>query len=245
MAQGTLYGVGVGPGDHELLTLKAVRVIREADVVVVPDTGREGSVVASIAGELLADKKLVFCPVPMTHDAQALRAAHEQTAQRLCALLEEGASVAYLCLGDVTLYSSFAYVCDLVRECGYGVELVPGVTSFSAAAARLGTSLCQGEERLVIAPAADEHLGEVLQEGTTTVILKPPKDASRLRALLKERGLLETTSAVVACGMPNERVILRLQDVDEELGYLTVYLVRRACSTNCDCPAHADMIEDA
>lgn len=238
MTHGTLYGVGVGPGDHELLTLKAVRVIGDADVVAVPDTGRAGSVVVSIAGELLAGKKLVFCPVPMTHDAQALRTAHEQTARRLCALLEEGVSVAYLCLGDVTLYSSFAYVCDLVRECGYDVELVPGVTSFSAAAARLGTSLCQGEERLVVVPAADEHLDEALQAGATTVILKPPRDTRRLRALLKERGLLETTSAVVACGMPNERVIVSLQDEDEDLGYLTVYLVRRACSTNCDCPVH-------
>ena len=140
MRAGTLYGVSVGPGDPELMTVKAVRVIREADVVALPDAGGTELTAASIAGGLLQGKERLLCPTPMSRDRDAVRAAHEATADQICALLDGGKAVAYLCLGDISLYSSFSYVCDVVRGRGYATQVVPGVTSLSAAAATLGVA---------------------------------------------------------------------------------------------------------
>ena len=136
---GTLYGVSVGPGDPELMTVKAVRIISEADVVAVPDAGRGVGAAQSIAANLLEGKEILPCPMPMTRDATVIDQTHHAVADTLCGLLDQGKSVAYLCLGDVSIYSSYGYLHQLVSERGYPTEVIPGVTSVSAAAARLGT----------------------------------------------------------------------------------------------------------
>lgn len=226
MDKGKLFGVGVGPGDPELMTLKAARVIREADIIALPDGGSGRSVVVDITADLTEEKKIVRCRVPMTRDQATLRVAHEKTADLLCSLLDEGHTIAYLCLGDVTTYSSFMPVHDVVLGRGYDVELVPGVTSYCAAAARLGVALCQEEERLVVAPATDVHLDEVLGFSGTKVLLKPSRDSAHIRELLAEHDLLDSTSAVTLCGMPGERVIPSLADAgpQDNLGYLTTLI---------------------
>ena len=136
--RGTLFGVSVGPGDPELMTLKAVRIVRAADVVAVPDTGRGPGKAYHIAREYIAGKGLLTCATPMTRDPAATAAAHRKAADAICAFLDAGKDVAYLCLGDVSVYSSYHYVHRLVVERGYDAQIVPGVTPFCAAAARAG-----------------------------------------------------------------------------------------------------------
>lgn len=225
MNKATLYGVSVGPGDPELLTLKAARVLREADVVAVPDSGQGRQVALDIARPFIEGKELLDCPVPMTRDANALATAHGHIANMVCALLDAGKSVAYLCLGDVSVYATFSYVRELVEARGYEVVAVPGVTSFCAAAARLGTALCTGSKCLVVAPASSPDFAAALDAPGTKVLMKPGRSFASLRAELESRGLAERARVVSRCGMPGERVYESLDEVDDEAGYLSVVIV--------------------
>lgn len=227
MASGILYGVSVGPGDPELVTIKALRIIREADVVAYPQTGQGNATALGIVEEQVRGKELLPCLMPMTHDQAALDAAHERAAARICEHLAEARSVAYLCLGDVSVYASFAALRDRVRERGFETVMIPGVTSFCAAAARLQTSLCDGSERLLVATASDTDLAGVLDAPATKVLMKPGTSYAALRDALDERGLLGSTRAVRRCGYPDETVLETLPETNE-LGYFSVVVVGHA-----------------
>ena len=137
MNRGKLYGVGVGPGDPELLTLKARRILLEADVVAVPDKGSGEKTALNIVKDVVEGKNLRPCPTPMVRDKALLDGCYEEIAARICALLDEGKNVAFITLGDPTLYSTYIYVHKKVLARGYDAELIPGVPSFCAVAARL------------------------------------------------------------------------------------------------------------
>ena len=228
MKRGVLYGVSVGPGDPELLTLKAVRAIERADVVAVPDIGDKRRTAYSICEEYLGGKELLDCSTPMTRDRSLAQAAYERVAGDICALLDEGKSVAYLCLGDIGVYSTYAYVHDIVVARGYEALIIPGVTSFSASAAKLGTALCLGSERLVVAPASSASIDDVLDMRATKVFMKSGKQLGELQRKLAERGQLDRASMVANCGLPDERVYERFADVDADgdADYFSVVIVK-------------------
>ena len=115
MKQGVLYGVGVGPGDPELMTVKAVRIIREADIIAVPD----GQTAQNIAADYLEGKEILPCSMPMLRDKALLAQKHDEAAERICALLEQGKTVAFLTLGDPSVYSTYMYVHRRVLARGY------------------------------------------------------------------------------------------------------------------------------
>ena len=226
MARGILYGVSVGPGDPELLTLKAARIIGEADVIALPDAGNGPGTAYGIAKRLLEGKELVRCAVPMTRDCSALEEAHRRAADQLCGLLDKGLCVAYLCLGDVSVYSSYHHLHELVVSRGYEAQVIPGVTSFCAAAARMGVPLCQGSEWLLVAPAEPDLLDEALDVPGAKVLMKSGRAVGALREKLANRGLLDGTSLVSECGLPGERVYERIEDAPEDAGYLSLAIVR-------------------
>ena len=151
---GKLYGVGVGPGDPELLTLKAVRVLRNRYTYRVPDSVKADKTALHIASAYLQNKTVETVTTPMVRDKAVVDAAYTAAAGRICALLDQGKQVAFLTLGDPTVYSTYMYIHEKVLARGYDVEVVPGVPSFCAAAARLNLSLCQGSEPLLIIPAS-------------------------------------------------------------------------------------------
>ena len=135
--RGIAYGVGVGPGDPELMTQKAIHLIRENDVIAVPGQDAKASVAYGIAAAMvpeLAQKELVPVPMPMTRDKERLRKAHVEGARLIESYLNRGKNVVYLTLGDPSIYGSFSYLQRLLLADGYPVETVPGVPSFSAAA---------------------------------------------------------------------------------------------------------------
>ena len=227
MEKGKLYGVSVGPGDPELLTLKAIRAIKEADVVAVPDIGHKRQTAYTIAEEYLQGKELFDCSTPMTRDAQVRQAAYAENARVICEHLAAGRNVAYLCLGDIGVYASFAPVNEQVRAAGYDVCIVPGVTSFSASAARLGTVLCEGPERLLISPVMSGDVDEILDVPANKVFMKSGREVIGLRDKLAERGQLEYASMVANCGLPDEKVFAHLADVtDDDTDYFSVVIVK-------------------
>ncbi len=224
MREGMLYGVGVGPGDPELLTLKAVRVLREAQVVALPDRGAGEQTARAIVAEFLADKEVLSCPTPMVRDRAALEAAYERNAQTLCALLDAGKTVAFVTLGDPSIYSTYMYLHQRVAARGYRAELVPGVPSFCAAAARLGVSLCQGEERLLIVPAS-HSVEDCVDLPANQVYLKAGRGLGALQQTLARHGRLEGAMGVARCGMTGERVWPKAADMDPESGYFSLLFV--------------------
>ena len=222
---GRLYGVGVGPGDPELLTLKAVRVLREADVVMVPDTCKSDKTALHIAAQYLQGKEIETVATPMVRDKAVVDAAYEAGAQRIAAHLDRGRSVAFLTLGDPTVYSTYMYIHEKVRARGYDVEVVPGVTSFCAAAARLNLSLCQGAEPLLVIPAS--HGAEALMDvKANKVFMKAGKSILELQEELRTRGLLERASMVENCSMEGERIYEHFADLTEPSGYFSLVIAK-------------------
>ena len=225
MNTGTLYGVGVGPGDPELLTLKAVRVLQAAQVIAAPDKGRGEQTALSIVAQWIGDKPVLSCPAPMVHDPDVLDEAHTRAADAICGVLDEGKNVAFITLGDPAVYSTYIYIHRKVMERGYPVELVPGVPSFCAAAARLNTSLCQGNERLLIVPAC-HHVEDTFPVKANKVYMKAGRSLESLKAELAAHGQLERASAACNVGMDNEQIFPHLADMEQAPGYFSVVLVR-------------------
>lgn len=222
---GKLYGVGVGPGDPELLTLKAVRVLREADVVMVPDSVKADKTALHIASAYLQNKTVETVTTPMVRDKAVVDAAYTAAAGRICALLDQGKQVAFLTLGDPTVYSTYMYIHEKVLARGYDVEVVPGVPSFCAAAARLNLSLCQGSEPLLIVPASHGAEG-LLDVKANKVFMKAGKSILELQSQLRDRGLLDHAAMVENCSMENERVYPRFADLQEASGYFSLVIAK-------------------
>ena len=154
--KGTFYGVSVGPGDPELLTLKAARVLKACPVVAAPRTREGRSLALDIArGAVdLTEKSLLFLDFAMSRSEHTLADTHRLAARQVLEQLAAGLDVALLTLGDVSVYSSFCYVMDLVRAAGYEAVMIPGVPSFCASAAALGRSLTEMNEPLHILPGS-------------------------------------------------------------------------------------------
>ncbi|MGI5929070.1 precorrin-2 C(20)-methyltransferase [Pseudoflavonifractor sp.] len=224
MNRGKLYGVGVGPGDPELLTLKARRILLEADVVAVPDKGSGEKTALNIVKDVVEGKNLLPCPTPMVRDKALLDGCYEEIAGRICTLLDEGKNVAFITLGDPTLYSTYIYVHKKVLARGYDAELIPGVPSICAVAAKLGTSLCESAERLLVVPASYEGVDDCLDFPANKAFMKAGKSLPALRDKLRERSL--DGEMVANCGMTGERVYHSLEELEEGEGYFSVVLVR-------------------
>ena len=138
---GILYGIGVGPGDPELVTLKAVRIVGECDTVILPAKSKEDCIAYGIMKEAcgkIAEKELICMPFPMTKDESRLTAAHEQICLEIKKLLDNGRQVAFLTIGDPTVYSTYQYIHKRMVKGGYEAHIVNGVPSFCAAAGTLG-----------------------------------------------------------------------------------------------------------
>ena len=223
---GKAYGVGVGPGDPELMTLKAVRLIKESRVIAVPGEDPKGSVAYRIAVQAvpeLAEKTLIALPTPMTMDRAALAAAHRRSADLVEEHLRTGENVICLVLGDPTVYCSFSYIDALLKADGFETELVSGITSFCAAAARLGTSLAESRDALHIFPASQRKtLPEDLPG--TWILMKSGSRMAGVKEMIASSG--RDACAVENCGMEGEKVYGSLEDIPDDAGYYTLIIAK-------------------
>ena len=230
MARGKLYGVSVGPGDPELITLKAARILREADVIAAPSIGSGLKTALRIVECYIEGKDVIDCSTPMTRDKQASARAYEQVCDKLGALLDQGLDVAFLALGDAGVYSTYFYIHERMVARGYDCEVIAGVPSFCAAAARLGVALCEGSEQVTIAPVAAGNPADVVDVPGTKILMKSGRELLALRDLLRERGTVGQAKLVVNCGLPGEMVVDNLNDLDEEPGSMAIVIVKDAAS---------------
>ena len=223
---GKLYGVSVGAGDPQLMTVKAVNILESCKVWAVPRTKGENTLAFSIAEQAvdIKDKQIIYLDFPMIRDKQILSENYDRIAQFLCSELKEN-DVAVPVLGDISVYSTFSYIAERVAANGYETEICAGVTSFCGAAAELKLPLCLGNEPLHIIPYGCKDFDKLLDIRGTKVIMKTGRHSAELADLLHRKGLAEHTSAVENCGLPDEKIYHSLDEVNEELGYFTVFIV--------------------
>ena len=226
MKKGKLYSVGVGPGDPELLTAKAIRILSECDIVAVPQSDGGGQTALDIAAQYMKGKEIRSFAMPMTHDRAARDASHDAAADAICALIDKGKTVAFLTLGDPTVYSTAWYVHKRVAARGCEAELIPGVPSFCAAAARLGRALCEDGEMLHIIPATHGRAEEGLALSGSRVLMKTGKSVLEVRELLRQRGELGSAVLIERVGMDGQRLIENLDELEQPSGYFSIILVK-------------------
>lgn len=228
MKTGTLYGIGIGPGDPELLTLKAVRQIRECAVIAVPGKSPRDSVAYRIAVQAVPEienKKLVAVDMPMTKNRAALDVFFQAGADMLEEYLQAGEDVAFLTLGDVTIYSTYLYLYPRIQERGYATAMINGIPSFCAAAVRLNEGLAEGAEEIHIIPATYQTERSLAFPGTK-VLMKAGRQMEKVKELLKGADL--TVSMVENCCMEGERVCRSLEEIGETPGYYSLIIAKEA-----------------
>ncbi len=226
---GILYGVGIGPGEPELMTIKAARIIQECDIIAIPKSGDGDRVAYNIAVQTvpeLAQKEMMLLDMPMTRDKTVLKASHINASEQICKQLDQGKSVAFLTLGDPTIYSTYIYVHKIVKEKGYQPVIIPGVPSFCAVAAKLSDSLTEASEPLHIIPGSYDCMEACIDLPGTKVLMKTGKSLPKVREILKEHNLLSSTKMVQNCGMNNETIYENMNDTDNESGYFSILVVK-------------------
>lgn len=223
--QGKLYGVGVGPGDSELLTVKAVRVIEKADVIAFPGKTKDESISYAIPADTVpgyAEKETLPIELPMTRDREKLKALHEKAVGRIENCLRIGKDVAFLTLGDPSIYSTYAYIDEKIRADGFKTEIIPGVASFSAAAAKLYIPIALGSESVKIIAGLDQ---EPDIDAENLVILKAGRHAGEIRDRLKTAGY--KASMICNAGMRDEKIYPSIEDIPEAESYFSLILAKR------------------
>ena len=226
--RGILYGVGVGPGDPELMTLKAVKIIAECQVIAFPDSGQERSVAYEIAGKVcrgIEQKEQLKLEFPMTRDRKVLEQCRLTAAKQIVRLLETGKNVAFLTLGDPSIYSTYSYLHRLVREMGFSAEMVAGVPSFCAAAALLGDSLADAGQPLRIIPGSYGCVERELEGDGAKVLMKNGKALDSLKKLLVKKGVSDSSRVVINCGMEGEKVC-SLEETGNRESYFSMVIVK-------------------
>ena len=200
---GILFGTGIGPGDPELMTLKAVRLIRENDTIAVPGEKPEESIAYQIAVQAvpeLAEKELVAIP-----------------------MLDAGKNLVFLTLGDPTVYSTYLYVHRRVLEDGYDARIVSGVTSFCAAAASLSEGLVENSEELHVIPASYQ-IEDALELSGTKVLMKAGKKMPAVKQFLKEKNCRAVM--VENCGMDTEQKYFSAEEIPDQASYYSLIIVK-------------------
>lgn len=225
----SLFGVGVGPGNPELMTLQAVRVIENADIVAIPRSGQKVNVaynIASGAVKALDKKRIEELNMPMTRDKEELKRNHDAAAKAVAKWLDEGKNVAFLTLGDPTIYSTYMYVHKRVASMGYDTHIIPGITSFCAVAARLNDSLTEAEEMLHVIPASYEGFEEAMNLSGTKILMKSGKQIGKIKHYIKNMSKKQSVQMVERCGMEEERIFKNIDEIDENAGYFSVMVVK-------------------
>ena len=232
---GTLYGIGVGPGDPDLITIKAAKILNQVDIVfAAASTKNNHSLAVNIAREHIPDSATVIrLKFPMTRDKSETRKAWKEHAHTIIAKLEKGHNVAFLTLGDSMTYSTYGYILKYVQKLAPHLEVqtVPGITSYQAAAARLNTPLVEGEESLMIVSGVKggNRLRELGAKPENIVFLKAYRNVTDIKAAIDESGKYPSCVGVKSCGHPDEEIIKDIEELSRrDPDYWTLILTKQA-----------------
>lgn len=225
---GRLIGVGLGPGDPDLMTLKAARAIGSADVIAYPALPGTDSFARSIAADLIRPgAHEIVIEVPMTKAREPAQAAYDLGAERIAEALESGRDVAVLCEGDPFFYGSFMYLHARLAD-RFPVEVIPGITSVSAGTARAAAPLTARNEVLTVLPGLldSDTLATRIEAADSVVIMKVGRHLSRIRDVLDAQGLSDRAVYIERATLGAER-ILPLSEAPDPAPYFSLILVTK------------------
>lgn len=232
MTTGTLYGIGVGPGDPELMTAKAINLLKNIDVIVSPVTKRgKSSKAHDIAKDYINPKAeplvLEFPMVDLRENEARLQQVWAENAKAIATKLEEGKNVAFITLGDPMIYSTYAYMLPSFARLGIQPVTVPGIPSFCASAARLSLPIARGNETFAILTdlQKEQDLEEALELYDNLIIMKASASVEIINEVIKKRRLEGNVYSVTDCGGPMEQVSYGL--LEEKIGYFTLILIKQ------------------
>ena len=236
----TLYIIGTGPGDPELLTIKAIRILEKCHFLVAPKAvRRNGSTALSIVAQAMdiSGKEILEVPFAMQKvhlDAEVnndVLAAWRDTAKKTLELLDRGCDVAFPTLGDPGIYSTGYYLYDtlLTMRPDVQVRFIPGVPAMSSCSANTASPVCLGDDRLAVIPAtfSDSKIRETLLDFDAIILMKVGKVMDRICSILAETGLTEYAVYVEKAGMADERIVRDLSTVPEKPHYFSIVMVRK------------------
>jgi len=227
--KGILYGIGTGPGDPELLTIKAVNAIQKCGVIAVPETGSGERTAFSIIEKYLGDKELLECRFVMEKDAAKRKEARQVVAGQIIQILDNGKDVGFITLGDPTTYSTYMYVHEIVVNEGFEAKIIPGITSYSAAAAAFGIALCEGDEILTVIPAGySEDIDKLLSYPGNKVLMKSGVNMTRVLEKLKLLGYGDRTKIACRVTMSDQQLYTSAEEYERspEVDYFTLMIVK-------------------
>lgn len=230
--EGIFYGIGVGPGDPELLTVKAINAIKNSEVIIAPKTEKKSeSLALTIAAPYLRAGVQIVCQTfLMVKDFETSPKIFEDNVAEILSYLRAGKNVGFLTLGDPLFFSTYIYIFKLLKNSGVKIETVAGVPAFLAIAAKIGYPLAYGNDILSIIPAtADaEKISAALKNSDAAVLMKVYKNFGEIVELLENENLLENAALVSRCGLEGEKIITDIKShKDEKLNYLSTILTRK------------------
>ncbi len=237
-AYGKFYGMGIGPGDPELLTVKAVRVIKEADYIFVPKPSfKEKSMALDIVKDLTTDKNVCEQVYPMTKDKDILNSAWLKAANEIAEKITAGFNVTYLTIGDPFTFSTYIYLLQNLSKLipKDNIETVPGITSYNAAACMANFPLIESNMKLAVIPVSKniEELRPILQSFDTIVLMKVAKKLDKVIELLEEMNLAGSSLFASYVGQTNSLItkdIISLKGKGK--GYMSVIIVHKGHLTD-------------
>ncbi|WP_298360618.1 precorrin-2 C(20)-methyltransferase [uncultured Litoreibacter sp.] len=225
---GTLYGIGLGPGDPELITLKAARLIEAATTIAYPTLAGGDSFARAIAKDLIKPgTREIRMDVPMTTERQPAQDAYDAGAAEIAKVLKTGENVVCLCEGDPFFYGSFMYLnARLISD--FNVEVIPGVTSITACATRAGMPLAARNERLTVLPGPlpEAELKTRIEGAESVVIMKVGRHLPKIKAVIHALGLTDQATYVERATLPEE-VVLPLAQAPEKAPYFSMILLTK------------------
>jgi precorrin-2/cobalt-factor-2 C20-methyltransferase len=231
---GTLYGIGVGPGDPDLITIKAAKILsRVKTVFAAASTKNHHSLAVNIARRHIPqDTAVKMLRFPMTRDKNETRTAWRANARIIIEELEKGDDAAFLTLGDSLTYSTYGYIARCVQQIAPHIVIhtVPGITSYQAAAARLNTPLVEGEESLMVVSGATggDRLRELTAKPENIVFLKAYRNVKDIKGALEEIGMYASCVGVKNCGHPDEEIVADMEELSRRTpDYWTLIIAKQ------------------
>ena len=228
MKKGKFYGIGVGVGDPENITVKATKRLHEVDVIVLPEAkSGEGSTAFNIVKEYVKpDVEQLFLEFPMIKDVEARKVFRKNNADKINVELEKGKNVAFLTIGDPMTYSTYTYVLEHISD-DVEVETIAGITSFNSIAARLNIPLMIGDEDLkVVSVNRKTDVYKEIENNQNLVLMKISRDFEKIKKAIIETGNKENTVIVSNCGKENEEIITDIENV-ESVHYFSTLILKK------------------
>lgn len=233
MAKGKLYGIGVGPGDSKLLTVKAVETIQNADMIITPKTEKkEGSVAYHIASPYISEKTEILPLVfQMVLDMEVVSKQWQANRKLITEKLDEGKNLVFLTLGDPMLYSTYMYIFRALEGTGYEVETIPGIPAFLGIASHIGMPITEWEENVLIIPATADpkKIDQALSVSDNAVIMKVYKKFGFIQEELRKHHMIKKAVMVSRAGLPDEIIERDLDSLpaDYQPNYLSTIITKR------------------